>query len=480
MHGLTAFLKARDFLLANRTDYEAAHAGFSWPELDEFNWALDYFDTFASGNPEPALLVLTETGLETKVSFAEMAERSDRTANFLRSLGVQRGDHVLVMLGNEVALCEILLAAFKLGAVVIPSTTLLTTEDLRDRLDRGEVRHVVAVAEQAQKFAELTGSYTRIAVGENVHGWQSYDGACSAAERFVPDGRTRATDPLLLYFTSGTTGKPKLVQHSHRSYPVGHLSTMYWIGLERGDLHWNISSPGWAKHAWSCLFAPWNAGACVFAYNYARFQAAAVLDVVRRQSITTLCAPPTVWRMLVQEKLADFSVKLREVASAGEPLNPEVIDQVRAAWGLTIRDGYGQTETTALIGNSPGQPMKATFPWFFQMAVTIGPATLPAAIRMDTFSSSDVRMTSSRLPTIESALSSWKVFSSSTRQWRKPQSCPVPILSVTRSPKPLSCFVRATPHPENWLTTSSLSSGALQPHTNESGAWNFPSYPKQF
>ena len=358
MHGLTAFLKARDFLLANRTDYEAAHAGFSWPELDEFNWALDYFDTFASGNPEPALLVLTETGLETKVSFAEMAERSNRTANFLRSLGVQRGDHVLVMLGNEVALWEILLAAFKLGAVVIPSTTLLTTEDLRDRLDRGEVRHVVAVAEQAQKFAELTGSYTRIAVGENVHGWQSYDGACSAAERFVPDGRTRATDPLLLYFTSGTTGKPKLVQHSHRSYPVGHLSTMYWIGLERGDLHWNISSPGWAKHAWSCLFAPWNAGACVFAYNYSRFQAAVVLDVVSKQSITTLCAPPTVWRMLVQEKLADFSVKLREVASAGEPLNPEVIDQVRAAWGLTIRDGYGQTETTALIGNSPGQPVK--------------------------------------------------------------------------------------------------------------------------
>ena len=358
MEGLTAFLKARDFLLANRTDYVAAYSGFSWPELDEFNWALDYFDTLASGNRGAALLVLSETGVETGTSFAEMAERSNRAANFLRRVGVDRGDHVLVMLGNEVALWEILLAAFKLGAVVIPSTTLLTPEDLRDRLDRGEVRHVVAAAAEAQKFAALTGSYTRIAVGEKIHGWHSYDDAYSASERFVPDGRTRATDPLLLYFTSGTTGKPKLVPHSHQSYPAGHLSTMYWIGLRSGDLHWNISSPGWAKHAWSCLFAPWNAGACVFAYNYARFQAGAVLDVVSKYSITTLCAPPTVWRMLVQETLADFPVKLREVVSAGEPLNPEVIEQVRAAWGLTIRDGYGQTETTALIGNSPGQTVK--------------------------------------------------------------------------------------------------------------------------
>jgi acetyl-CoA synthetase len=163
---------------------------------------------------------------------------------------------------------------------------------------------------------------------------------------------------MLLYFTSGTTAKPKLVRHSQRSYPVGHLSTMYWIGLKPGDVHLNISSPGWAKHAWSCFFAPWNAGATVFVVNQPRFDGNGLLATIARCGVTTLCAPPTVWRLFIQEKLADFKVSLREVCGAGEPLNPEVIDQVRAAWGLTIRDGYGQTETTALAGNSPGQKVK--------------------------------------------------------------------------------------------------------------------------
>ncbi len=175
---------------------------------------------------------------------------------------------------------------------------------------------------------------------------------------FTPDGDTMATDPLLLYFTSGTTSQPKLVLHSHQSYPVGHLSTMYWIGLQPGGVHWNISSPGWAKHAWSCFFAPWNAGAAVFVYNYARFNAKQVLDVICRCGVTSLCAPPTVWRMLIQEDLAAFKVPLRELVGAGEPLNPEVIEQVEQAWGLTIRDGFGQSETTAQVGNPPGQPVK--------------------------------------------------------------------------------------------------------------------------
>ena len=148
--------------------------------------------------------------------------------------------------------------------------------------------------------------------------------------------------------------------HTHQSYPVGHLSTMYWIGLQPGDVHLNISSPGWAKHAWSCFFAPWNAGACVFIHNTARFDAKALLETLARCRVTTLCAPPTVWRMLIQEDLAAWRdrLALREVIGAGEPLNPEIIEQVRAAWGLTLRDGYGQTETTAQIGNPPGQPVK--------------------------------------------------------------------------------------------------------------------------
>ncbi len=358
MTAVGQFLEARDFLLAHRTDYAAAYAGFKWPQLTEFNWALDYFDAMARGNDAPALWIIEEDGREAKRSFAQMSARSSQVANWLREQGVARGDRILIMLGNEVPLWETMLAAIKLGAVVIPATTLLTPDDLRDRLDRGQVKHVVIGKAHTDKFAELAGGYTRISVGGEVAGWLDFAATESASAEFVPQGTTRATDPLLLYFTSGTTSKPKLVEHSHQSYPVGHLSTMYWIGLMPGDRHMNISSPGWAKHAWSCFFAPWNAGACVFLYNYSRFNAKALLDVLVKYEVTTLCAPPTVWRMLIQQDLAAVKTKLRELIGAGEPLNPEVIEQVKKAWGITIRDGFGQTETTAQIGNPPGQLLK--------------------------------------------------------------------------------------------------------------------------
>lgn len=353
-----AFLHARDFLMANREDYDAAWRGFAWPQLDTFNWALDWFDVLARGNDRPALWVVGEDGSEAKLSFRELSERSNRVANFLRAQGVRRGDRMLLMLGNVVPLWEVMLAAIKLGAVVIPATTLLARDDLLDRFDRGGVRHVVTSTSDTAKFADLPGSYTRIAVGGRAEGWVDFAQAYDATPEFAPDGPTPASDPILLYFTSGTTSKPKLVEHSHQSYPVGHLSTMYWLGLKEGDVHLNISSPGWAKHAWSCFFAPWNAGATVFIYNYARFSAKAVLSTVARCGVTTLCAPPTVWRLFIQEDLASFPVGLREVIGAGEPLNPEIIEQVEKAWGLTLRDGYGQTETTAQIGNSPGQMLK--------------------------------------------------------------------------------------------------------------------------
>jgi acetyl-CoA synthetase len=353
-----AFLQARDFLLQHRTDYDYAVRHFRWPAVDHFNWALDYFDAMAESNSHPALHVLDENGAETILSFADLARRSNQAANFFRSLGVRRGDRMLVMLGNEVALWETLLALFKLGAVVIPATALLEAEDLRDRFARGQVRHVVAAAAQCSKFATLGDAFTRISVGGAAPGWHAFESSSQAPVSFTPDGPTRAIDPLLLYFTSGTTARPKLVLHSHQSYPIGHLSTMYWIGLQPGDLHWNISSPGWAKHAWSSFFAPWNAGATVFVYNYSRFQARKIIDVLASKPVTTLCAPPTVWRMLVQEDLAACRNQLRELVSAGEPLNPEIIHRVRAAWDVTLRDGFGQTETTALVGNSPGQPIK--------------------------------------------------------------------------------------------------------------------------
>src|SRR5579871_5532810 len=353
-----AFIAARDFLLRHRTDYATAYRDFRWPALDRFNWALDHFDAIGRDNQRPALWLVDDGGGETKLSFATLSARSNQVANYLRGLGVRRGDRILLMLGNVAPLWECMLAAMKLGAVVVPATTLLTPNDLADRFARGRVRHVVTSAENAAKFAERPGDYTRIAVGAAPPGWQPYAASETASADFTPDGETRATDPLLLYFTSGTTAVPKLVLHSHQSYPVGHLSTMYWLGLTPGDIHLNISSPGWAKHAWSCFFAPWNAEATVFMVNQPRFDAKGLLATIARCGVTTLCAPPTVWRLFIQETLADFKVSLREVCGAGEPLNPEIIDQVKSAWGLTIRDGYGQTETTALAGNSPGQKVK--------------------------------------------------------------------------------------------------------------------------
>jgi acetyl-CoA synthetase len=353
-----AFLAARDFLLRHREDYDIAFRDFRWPELDRFNWALDYFDPMARGNDRPGLWIVNEGGGDAKLSFAELSERSNRIANYLRGLGVKRGDRVLLMLGNVVPLWETMLAAMKLGAVIIPATTLLTRDDLIDRFERGRVRHVIAGADNAPKFAEVPGSYTRIAVGGSAEGWLRYEDGYDASAEFAPQGETRATDPLLLYFTSGTTAKPKLVLHSHQSYPVGHLATMYWLGVRPGDIHLNISSPGWAKHAYSCFFAPWNAGATVFMLNQPRFNARGLLDALAKNSVTTFCAPPTVWRMLILEDLKSWKVALKEAVSAGEPCNPEIIEQVRAAWGITIRDGYGQTETTLQIGNFPGQAIK--------------------------------------------------------------------------------------------------------------------------
>ncbi len=361
---MTTFQEARAFLLKHRTDYEAAVTGFRWPDPAPFNWALDWFDADLAANADSkdrAALWIVDAAQDkqTKLSFAALSRRSNQVANFLRAQGLRRGDHLLLLLGNVVPLWETMLAAMKLGVVVIPATTLLTADELRDRLDRGKAKAVVAAEDQVAKFASLgTGNVVRIVVGAAPDGWLTYDDSAKAAESFTPDWPTNADDPMLLYFTSGTTAKPKLVRHSQRSYPVGHLSTMYWIGLKPGDIHLNISSPGWAKHAWSCFFAPWNAGATVFVVNQPRFDAKALLATIGRCGVTTRCAPPTVWRLFIQENLASFKVALREVCGAGEPLNPEVIDQVRAAWGLTIRDGYGQTETTALAGNSPGQKIK--------------------------------------------------------------------------------------------------------------------------
>src|SRR5436305_2374218 len=357
-----AFRAARDLLLHYRDDYDAARGSFEWPVLDEFNWALDWFDVIAAEHPDrPALRILSDDGSDVSLSYTELSARSSQVATWLRDLGVGRGDRVLLMLGNVVPLWEVILATMKRGAVSIPASTLLQPADLVDRVSRGQVRHVITDAAGVPKFAAVPGDWTRIVVDGDAEGWHAYSSAFNIpAASFVPVGATRASDLLLLYFTSGTTALPKLVAHTQVSYPVGHLSTMYWVGIQPGDVHLNLSSPGWAKHAWSNVYAPWNAGATVLVLNYQRFSASSLLAALGSCQVTTFCAPPTVWRMLIQAELGAADVSsLRECVAAGEPLNPEVIEQVRKAWGIKVRDGFGQTETTAQVGNTPGQPVRA-------------------------------------------------------------------------------------------------------------------------
>ena len=355
MIGMTpdaAFAAAREALLRQATDLDAARAAFRWPVLDAFNWVDHWFEPYARGNRRDALRIVTE-GNASALSFDELATRSRSIAHFLRDRGVERGDRMLVMLTNVAPLWETMLAAIRLGVVVIPATAQLTSADIDDRIDRGGVRHIVTDAEGAAKVRNPHRLAVRLATAP-AEGFIPFDDARAAPPQFdaVP---TKASDPLLLYFTSGTTAQPKLVRHTHASYPVGHLSTMYWIGLRDGDVHQNISSPGWAKHAWSSLFAPWNAGATIVVDDQPRFSAKRAVAVLHDHAISTLCAPPTVWRMVILDDLGTRPAALREIVCAGEPLNPEVIDRVQRAWGITMRDGYGQTETTAVVGNSPGQ-----------------------------------------------------------------------------------------------------------------------------
>lgn len=358
MSATERYREARDRLVALRGDHDAAMEGFAWPDVgDRFNWGIDWFDAIARGNDTPALVVVEEDGSSCETSFDAMAARSDRVAAWLAHEGVRKGDPVMLMLGNQLELWDLMLAVIKLGAVIMPTATAAGAADLTDRVARGGARFVVTTADQTPKFEDVAGDYGRICT-EAVEGWSDLSTAYEVDVPPTEHPGTSPSDPLLLYFTSGTTSKPKLVEHTQVSYPVGHLTTAYWLGLRPGDVHLNISSPGWAKHAWSCFFAPWIAEATIFVLSYARFDADNLLTVLRENEVTSFCAPPTVWRMLINADLSGGPGSLREVVGAGEPLNPEVIEQVRRAWDLELRDGYGQTEMTLAVGNTPGSLVK--------------------------------------------------------------------------------------------------------------------------
>ncbi|SDX29844.1 acetyl-CoA synthetase [Geodermatophilus africanus] len=345
------FRAARDLLLSTRLDHDGACRAFRWPRFSSFNWALEWFDVVAEGSERTALELVAPDGTVSAISYQEMAHRSAAVASWLAGRGVRRGDRVLVVLGTQQELWESLLACLKLGAVVIPSYTDLTPAEARDRTQRGGVRHVVCRSDLVALFRDAPGG-VRVAVGAGMPGWADYGEAFRPARPFVPDGPTPAQDLAFCYFTSGTTSLPKLVGHTHASYPVGHLSSMYWNGVLPGDRHLTVSAPGWAKHSWSGFFVPWNAEATVVACADG-CSPDRLTSLLAERRVTSFCAPPSTWYAL-RPFLRAARPALREATSAGEPLDPCLAREVYDAWGLRVRDGYGQTETTALIGTTPG------------------------------------------------------------------------------------------------------------------------------
>src|SRR6059036_1571203 len=319
-----------------------------------FNFAGEVMEHWARERPNAlALWCVDDAGcVEHKFSFRQLAESFRRAAGFFHTLGVRRGHRVLVTLPRVPQWWIAMLGLTKLGAVPIPGTPLLTAKDIRYRVEAADVSAIITDAQGAAKVEDFQG--IRLIVDAEQPGWTNFDaGVRDAAPDYECD-QTGSDDPGIIYFTSGTTGPPKMVLHTQASYGLGHrLTGELWLGLRPGDMHWCLTDTGWAKAAWSCLFGPWQMGACVFAVDArGKFDPVAALRTLGRYPVTTWCAPPTALRLMVREDLSAYRFpKLRHCVSAGEPLNPEVIATWKAATGLTIYEGYGQTETVVLVGN---------------------------------------------------------------------------------------------------------------------------------
>jgi acyl-coenzyme A synthetase/AMP-(fatty) acid ligase len=348
----------------NMTDYDEIRRTFQWGVGERFNFGTDVVDSWAARAPDrEALFWVGEDGAEQHVSYAVLSRRSNQVANALDRLGLQRGERVLVILPRVIAWWEALTGVFKAGLVATPGPTLLTARDLAYRIEACEAAAVIVDASLADRVDEALAESgralrARIAVGGKGGrpGWLDYETVLGAAPPERSPLETRSDEPALLYFTSGTTAHPKMVLHTHASYGLAHVVTgRYWLDLRPGDVHWNISDTGWGKAAWSSYFGPFLCGATVFLQHApGKFAPADIVRSLNTYPITTLCAPPTVYRMLLQEDLANLQPRaLRHCVAAGEPLNPEVIEVWRRATGLTIRDGYGQTETVLLCANFP-------------------------------------------------------------------------------------------------------------------------------
>jgi len=344
----------------NMSDYEAVRRSFQWERPERFNFALDVIDRHAAERPEAlALLWSDETGRERRFTFSQLKQQSVHAAQFLLSLGMQRGDRVFVLMPRVPEWWFVVLGCIRAGIVFMPGTPMLTPKDIRYRLSVSDAQGVITDVSCLDRFAGLVGASgveNWVAVGEAPAPWVRYEPGSGTGAHGLTFEPTRADDPMLIYFTSGTTGMPKMVLHTQASYGLGHSVTgRYWLDLTPEDRHLTLSDTGWAKCAWGKLFGPWSQGACNIVYDFrGRFDAAKVLQVLERQKVTTFCAPPTAWRAIVLQDLSKFELRsIRHAVSAGEPLNPEVIDTWKQATGLHIREGYGQTETVVLVGMYP-------------------------------------------------------------------------------------------------------------------------------
>jgi acetyl-CoA synthetase len=351
------------------TDYEAERAAFRLDVPERFNFVLDVLEKRAKATPDGlALLALDAAGTETaRYSWAEMARETRRMGNALAGLGVQKGDPLFIMLPRIPEWYVAALGAIRIGAIPMPGTNLLTGKDIEYRIQRANAVAAITDSEGAAKVDSVANNLAtlkhRIVVGEAPSdGWTPFDRlVATGLDKLTPADPTAATDPMLLYFTSGTVSYPKMVMHTQASYGIGHIITArYWQDLREGDVHWALSDMGWAKAAWGKLFGQWQQGAAVALMNMGKPDADLILDTIARNGITTFCAPPTLYRLLVQADIGAHDLSgLRHCISAGEPLNPEVIrvwqDGTR---GLTVYDGYGQTETVNLVANYRCVPVR--------------------------------------------------------------------------------------------------------------------------
>jgi acetyl-CoA synthetase len=344
----------------NMSDYEAVCRSFQWQRPEHFNFAMDVIDRHAAEQPNAlALLWSDESGHERRFTFAELKQQSLHAAQFLLSLGLHRGDRAFILMPRVPEWWFVVLGCIRAGIVFMPGTPMLTPKDIRYRLSASDASAVITDVSCLDRFEGLMGNgkvENWISVGEAPAPWVRYEPGSGTGSHGLTFEPTRADDPMLIYFTSGTTGMPKMVLHTQASYGLGHQVTgRYWLDLTPEDRHLTLSDTGWAKCAWGKLFGPWTQGACNVVYDFrGRFDAARILTLLGRQRVTTFCAPPTAWRALVLQDLSKFDLSsLRHVVSAGEPLNPEVIDTWKQATGLHIREGYGQTETVMVVGMFP-------------------------------------------------------------------------------------------------------------------------------